>query len=370
MRPINHKPPRLAKKVLLSFLRDDISEEVVGDLEELFYSDLEKSSPSRANLNYWYQVLNYLRPFAIKKFQSEYSDLTMYKHHIKIGWRNLTNQKMYSAIKIGGLAMGLAACLLITLYLKEELSYDQSYPDADRIYRIVGQATDNGVMEKWVSFPAPMAKVMLKDFPEIEISARLMPNSLFPGAGSNEIRPSDNKENTYEEGFTYADAELLKILQLPVIYGDKTNALSEPNTMVISKSKANKYFPGQNPVGKIMFLNNNKDKPWKICAVIQDPPATSHLQYHFYLSLAGIEWWRGEQSDWRSNNYVDYILLRAGTNISQFEKKLTTDIGHNYYLPSMLKGGDKNAEKELATFSLHLQPVSEIHLASYDIQGI
>ena len=340
-----------------------------GDLEELFYSDMEKSSPSRAKLNYWYQVLNYLRPFAIRKFKSEYSNyLTMYKHNIKIGWRNLTKQKMYSAIKIGGLTMGLAACFLIALYIEEELSYDQYYPDADRIYRITGKATVNGVIEKWVDFPAPMGKVLLKDFPEIEISARLMSNSLFPGAGSNEIRPSDNKENSYEEGFTYADGELLKMLQLPVIYGDKTNALGEPNTMVISRSKANKYFPRQNPVGKIMFLNNDKSKPWKISAVIENPPSTSHLQYNFYLSLAGIEWWQGEQSSWNADNYVDYILLRPGTDVVLFEKKLTSDIGNNYYLPTMLKAGDKNAEKELETFSLHIQPVGDIHLKSYDIK--
>jgi putative ABC transport system permease protein len=359
----------VAQKILLSFLRDDISEEVQGDLEELFYSDLGKSSPSRAKLNYWYQVLNYLRPFAIRKFKSEYSNyLTMYKHNIKIGWRNLTKQKMYSAIKIGGLAMGLAACLLIALYIKEELSYDRYYPDADRIYRIVGKATDNGAIIKWVDFPAPMGKALLKDFPEIEISARLLSNSLFPGAGSNEIRSSDKSENTYEEGFTYADEEFLDILQIPAIYGEKTHALKEPNTIVITKNKASKYFPGQNPVGKIMFLNNNKNKPWKISAVIQDPPSTSHLQYNFYLSLSGIEWWQGEQSSWDADNYVDYILLRRGTNISQFEKKLTSDIANNYYLPTMLKAGDKNAEKELATFSLHLQPVSEIHLKSYDIK--
>jgi putative ABC transport system permease protein len=264
--------------------------------------------------------------------------------------------------------MGLAACLLIALYIKEELSYDRSYPDADRIYRITGKATVNGAIIKWVDFPAPMGKVLLKDFPEIELSARLMSNSLFPGAGSNEIRSSDKSENTYEEGFTYADEELLDMLQIPVIYGDKTHVLREPNTIVITKKKASKYFPGQNPVGKIMFLNNNKNRPWKISAVIQDPPTTSHLQYNFYLSLSSIEWWQGEQSDWGADNYVDYILLRRGTNISLFEKKLTSDIGNNYYLPTMLKAGDKNAEKELETFSLHLQPVSEIHLKSYDIE--
>ena len=369
MRSFNHLPPKLAQKLLLSFLREEISEEVQGDLEERFNLNLMKFSLLRSKLSYWYQVLNYLRPFAIKKFHSNYSDFTMYKHHITIGWRNLTKQKMYSAIKIGGLAMGLAACLLIALYIKEELSYDQSYPNSDRVYRIVGKVTDIGILEKFVSFPAPMAGVMIKDFSEIEISGRLMPNSLFPGAGSNEIRLSDNKENTYEEGFTYADAELLKILQLPVIYGDRQNALSEPNTMVISISKANKYFPGQNPVGKLMVLNNIKDNPWKICAVIQDPPFNSHLQYDFYLSLAGIELWNGEQSSWNANNYVNYILVQKGTNISQLEKKLTSDIANNYYLPTMLKSGNKNAVKQLETFSLHLQPVREIHLESYDIKS-
>lgn len=364
-----HKPPELAQKILLIFLREEISEEVQGDLEEKFYSNIKKQPVFLTELNYWYQVLNYLRPFAIKKFHSEFTNLIMYKHHIKIGWRNLTKQKMYSVIKIGGLALGLAAFLLIALYLKEELSYDQSYPDSDRIYRVVGKVTDNGILEKWVSFPPPMAGVLLKDFPEIEMSGRLMPNSLFPGAGSNEIRPFNSKENSYEEGFTYADDELLKILQLPVIYGDKTNALSEPNTMVISISKANKYFPGQNPVGKLIVLNNNKDKPWKISAVVQDPPFNSHLQYSFYLSLTGIEWWNGEQSSWNSSNYVNYVLVHEGTDISQLEKKLTNGIANNYYLPTMLKSGNKNAIKQLETFSLHLQPVSEIHLGSYDIKS-
>jgi putative ABC transport system permease protein len=369
LKPRDHYPPRLAQKFLLGFLRDEISEEVQGDLEELFYSDLERSSPFHAKINYYYQVLNYLRPFAMKKFKSSYSNsLTMHQHDIKISWRNLTKQKMYSVIKIGGLALGIAACFLIALYIKDELSYDESYPAADRIYRVVGKATLDGVIEKSVSFPAPMSGALLKDFPQIEISARLLTSRLFAGAGSNHIRPSDKTENTYEEGFAYADASFLDLFQIPVIYGTKTNALQEPNTMVITKSKADKYFPGQNPVGKVMFLNNDRNKPWKISAVIGDLQSTSHLQYNFYLSLSGIEWWKGEQSDWNASNYLDYILVRPGTNAAQLGEKMTSDILHNYYLPLLIKAGVKNPEKELTKFSLLLQPVSDIHLRSYDIK--
>lgn len=151
----------------------------------------------------------------------------MYQHDIKIGWRNLTKQKMYSAIKIGGLGMGIAACLLIALYIKEELSYDQSSPDASRIYRIVGRATENGVIDKWVSFPAPMAKVMLKDFPEIEISARLMPNSLFPRTGH-----WDNRLDWVIEFVNDMQEEIVAAIKEPISVYFDTNphyGLSETN---------------------------------------------------------------------------------------------------------------------------------------------
>jgi len=264
--------------------------------------------------------------------------------------------------------LGIAACLLIALYIREELSYDKSYPDAAHIYRVVGWSKDNGTFEKWISFPAPLAKVLLKDFPEVEKSGHLMPNPLFPRAGGNEVKPSNKNENTHEEGFTYADQGMLDILKTPFVYGDRAIALTEPNTMVISKSKADKYFPGQNPVGKLLYLNNDKDRPYKVTGVMQDPLANSHLQYDFLLTLAGIEWWKGEQNDWDANNYPTYVLLRQGTDVAKFEQKLTAGILHNYYLPTMLEDGDKNAEKELANSSLHLQAIGDINLKSYDIQ--
>ena len=264
--------------------------------------------------------------------------------------------------------MGIAACLLIALYIREELSYDKSYPDAERIYRIVGNTVQDGTTQKWVNFPAPMVKVLVKDFPEVEKSGHLMCNPLFPRAGNNEVKPSTKNENTHEEGFTYEDQGMLDILQTPFLYGSRANALIEPNTMVISKSKADKYFPGQNPVGKLLYLNNDKDRPYKITGVMQNPPANSHLQYDFLLTLTGIEWWKGEQNDWDATNYPTYILLRQGADVALFEQKLTAGILHNYYLPTMIADGDKNAERELANTSLHLQAIGDINLKSYDIK--
>jgi len=291
----------------------------------------------------------------------------MFSNYFKIAIRQLRKQKMYSVVKIGGFALSIAACLLITLYIRNELSYDRSCPNADRIYRVVGFFKNQGNLEKWTSFPAPMAKVVKKDFPEVEQSGRIMPNSLFQGAGSNELRPAESKENTHEEGFAYADPGILEILKLPMIYGDRVHALSDPNTIVISKRKADKYYPNQNPVGKILFLNNNETKPYKIGGVMQDFPATSHLSYDFLLTLTGVEFWKGEQTNWDASNYFDYILLHPGTDVAAFEKKLTAGLLKNYVLPTLISEGDKSAGDVEKNASYHLQLITDINLKSYDI---
>ncbi len=292
----------------------------------------------------------------------------MIRNYLKIAIRQLLKQKMYSAIKIGGFSLSIAACLLIGLYIKDELSYDQSYPDTNRLYRLVEYYTHDGKVEKGDDYPAPISKALKSDFPEIEKSGRLMPNSLFYGAGSNELRRADQVENTHEEGFCYADQEWLDALKLPMVYGDRAKALAEPYTMVISKKKADKYFPNQNPVGKVMFLNNDQTKPFRIGGVMENPSTTSHLQYDFYLTLNGVEFYKGEQTNWNASNYPDYVLIKPGTNIAQLEQKITRDIEKNYILPALISISYKDAEKELQKLSFKLQPISDIHLYSYDVQ--
>ena len=161
---------------------------------------------------------------------------------------------------------------------------------------------------------------------------------LFYGAGSNQVRRADVEQNTFEQGFSYADQDMLDILQVPMVYGDRAHALSEPNTMVISKSKADKYFPGQNPVGKIMILNNDNTKPYKIGGVMQDFPTTSHIHYDFLLTMTGHELWDGEQTTWMASNYPTYVLLKPGADPVQFQNKLKLIIT-KYYLPALKENG-------------------------------
>jgi putative ABC transport system permease protein len=290
----------------------------------------------------------------------------MLRNYFTIAFRQLRRNKMYSVIKIGGFALSITACLLISLYIKDELGYDKSYPDADRIYRVTVEFINNGKMETGADWPAPMAKALRADFPEVEKSGRMMWAPLFYGAGSNEIRSVDKTEDHYENKFTYADQEMLDILKLPMAYGDRAHALAEPNTMVISRQKADKYFPHQNPIGRLMILNDDKNKIYKIGGVIENFPSTSHLQYDFLLTMTGYQLWPGEQTQWSASNYPTYILLRKGANAARLQEKLKL-ILTKYYIPMMKQSGDKMADDLENKAKLKLQPIGDIHLKSYNI---
>lgn len=296
----------------------------------------------------------------------ETNEPTMIRNYLKIAWRQLRKQKMYAAIKIGGFALSIAACLLIGLYIRNEMSYDKQYPDANRIFRLVGVYNDNGKRNYDIQWPAPLPTAVKADIPQVELIARLMSNSLM-GAENAELRPAGRQENTYENGITYADQQFLDIFQLPMVYGKRSQALAEPLTMVISKRIADKYFPGQNPVGKVMYLNDDKSQPYRIGGVMKGFPANSHLHYDFLLTLTGKEFWQGEQTNWGAFNYPVYIKLRRDADAKLTEKKLSKDLVDNYFLPRWIKEGMKDASTQAAKISFTLQPIADINLYSYDM---
>ncbi|MDX2248404.1 MAG: FtsX-like permease family protein [Bacteroidia bacterium] len=366
----NHNlPPPLAEKFLCWFLKAELAEEVLGDLDEKFYSVLEKQSPFRAKINYWYQVFNYLRPFAIRhSITGNLNQYAMFQNYVLIGWRNLLRNKMYSAIKIGGFTLGITACFLIALYMRDELSYDQFYTNKGNIYRVYNEFKNEEHDEKWLSFPASMAKIMKNDYPEVEKSGRLIPYDFF-FAGGNQFRRENQEQNTYEEGFVYADQNLLEILEIPMIYGNQETALAEPNTIVISRNKAEKYFPGQNPVGETIILNEEVSRPFKIGGVMENFPSNSHLNYDFLLTLTGEEFWEGEQTTWGAWNYNVYVQLVDGTNPLDLEEKLDA-IKETYYVGYLRETGDQTLADVEKYQKFRLQPVPDIYLRSTGMHDI
>ncbi len=362
MRTVNTYPPKLARWILHRFLREDLAEEVDGDLEEKFYQTLKTSSAFKAKLNYWYQVIHYLRPFALRKNKFTILYYDMYQNYFKISWRSLLRQKMYSGIKIGGLAIGVAACFLISLYVKDELSYDKQFVKDNGPYRLVVQAEiGENQMERAVDFPAPAWAALKTDFPEVDQAGRYLASPLF-GAHENEIRRSDRDENQHESGFVYFDQELLELLDLKVISGNPKYALTDPNTIVITKRKAEKYFPGEDAVGKVFIINNDDKKLFNVGAVIEDFPVNSHLQFDFLMTLSGVEFWPGEQSWWMASNYQIYVTLKPGADVQQTADKIKHGFIEKYYKPALTASGSVGFEKILNSAKFELQPLDKIYL--------
>lgn len=292
----------------------------------------------------------------------------MLSNNIKIAWRSLKNQRFFSLIKIGGFAFSMAICLLIVLYIRHELSYDKFYKDSDQIFRVVGMVTRDNIVQKGVSMPAPAGPELKEEFPEIELEGRVLSNPLF-GAGSNQISTNENPELLSEEGFCFMDQSILDMFSIKAVNGTTNHALDNPRSLVITQKKAEKLFKGMDPVGKTIFLNNDKSNRYTITAVIEDIPTNSNFYgFDFFMTLSGHEPYPGEKLNWLASNYATYFKVKKGTDISQLENKITKSYIEDHYRPAVVQGGMAVNEEVWKSAKMTLQPLQSIHLHSKGIQ--
>ncbi|MEM6378743.1 MAG: ABC transporter permease, partial [Bacteroidota bacterium] len=329
----NTSPPEWLLKIFRWFCNPDFVEDIEGDLNERFVQWVELWGLNKAKRNFALEILLLFRPGIIRpiKLFSNIIHPIMLKQNFKIGFRNLIKNKTYSFIKIGGFAIGIATFLLISLFVVDELSVDQHYSDQDRIFRLLNVTTNPDFkFKKWTNFAAPIKEALKEDYAEIDEVGRIIIRDWFL-AGDNQIRSTDKKQNNYEEGFVYADPELLDILEIPMLYGTRAEALAMPKSIVLSKKKAAQYFPGENPVGKTVILNENEDQVYTIGGVMDQLPPTS-FTHDFLITLNEVEFWGNEQSDWCCNNYEVYLRVLPGTNVKKLEDKLI-GIRDDYLIP-------------------------------------
>ena len=281
----------------------------------------------------------------------------MFKNYLKIAWRSIKSEKLFTFIKVGGFAMGIAACLLIALFINDELSYDQQYKNKDRIYRVVLQGVMDGELRKSVHFQLPFADALQSDFPEIEKAGKINMSELF-GAGKRGLRLGGESQNNFEDGFVFANQNILEILEISLEQGNVEEALNQPGNMVISKSKADKYFPQGDALGKTIILDDNPSRPYTVTGVMPDFPKNSHLQFSYLLPIEDTN------MSWTNQNYFTYVLVDENTNIPALEKKMFS-IMENYVIPAQLaRGRAPDFIEILKTIEYKLQPITDIHLRS------
>ncbi|MEP7255487.1 MAG: ABC transporter permease [Ferruginibacter sp.] len=282
----------------------------------------------------------------------------MIKNYFKIAFRNLWKNKGYSSINIFGLAIGLATCLLITLYVTDELSYDRQFKNADRIYRISSDIHFGGGDLHMTQTSDMMGQLLKKDYPQVEEYTRLFAND------GNKLIKKGN-EFIDEPHVTNADSTFFTVFQLPVIEGDTRTALNEPNTVVVTESTARKYFGAVNVLGKIVEVKNGEaTTPYKVTAVIKDLPHNSHLNFDFFFSMKNVDYQWGQLT---SHNFHTYLLLKPGADYKALEKKFDEYI-NNYVLPYVqqfikVKNIDE-LKKSGNNIQYSLMPLTKIHLYS------
>lgn len=276
----------------------------------------------------------------------------MWGNYIKTGWRHILKNKRVFSINIFGLALGIAACLLIFLFVKDELSYDQYNAHADQIVRVVFNAEINGEKMKEAVVMAPVAKTLKNDLAEVKDATRIR------DAGSPKI--TYNGQAYRDTKFAYVDPNIFEIFSLPLLRGN-TNPLQNPNTVVISSSEAKRYFGEENAIGKTIYLND--DESYHVTAVMKDIPSNSHFHFDMLASMNGFE--LAESNSWVNSNFFTYLLLEKGTNIHHLESKLP-GICEKYMGPQMkaeigMSFAEFTMDNEIGLF---LQPLKDIHLHS------
>ncbi len=279
----------------------------------------------------------------------------MLTNFIRIAVRNLKKYKSFSIINITGLAVGIASCIFIFLYVQNELSYDKFYKNADQIYRVTLHAVINNAEFNAAVTSAPLGEELYHDYPEVLNYTRVR-NFGYPV-----VRYKDKVFS--EKRFFFADSTFFKVFQIPFIEGNPNSALSQPNSVVITESAAKKYFGNVNPVGKI--LNTDNKRNYLITGVVKGLPANSHFHFDFLGSMSSYS--QSRDHNWISNNYYTYILLRKGTDVKSLDNDLK-NVVEKYVAPQIAQAigvGWGKMQSMGNKWEYRLQPLTSIHLHSH-----
>ncbi|GAB3949019.1 ABC transporter permease [Spirosoma harenae] len=334
------QPPKLADRFLRVFLSPERLEEVQGDLHEEFAWQVKRIGERPARWRYWWDVLGFIKPFAIKRqpndfIKTPFLNLTMYRNYFAIAFRQLWKNQLFSGLNIIGLTVGLAVSTFIALYVWHEFHYDRFQPFADRTYRIMSIVKFGGADVTFTGLHESFGREIKRQIPEAEEVVRI--------AGGEAILQSDENHRFKEEQIGFADAPTLAIMGFRVRYGNAATALSEPGRIVLTRQLSEKYFGDQNPVGKT--ITYDKHFPLTVSAVLDDLPTNSIIQFKALVSLSSMPTLGpNQQQVYKGGGFLNtYVVLPQDANVLAVEKKLAkvkadvqfADITGKYFLEAL-----------------------------------
>ena len=333
-------PPRLGAWLLARASGPAGRNDVLGDYEEIFRDLAFEQGFKAARSWYWSQVLKSLPMFMTNLV---FGGAAMFNNYLKLAWRNILRHKRYSLLNIIGLAVGLAACLLMAGYVIHELSFETMHPLKERIFRVNGRVPMGGQTVLNAVVAAPLGPAVEESVPEIEESVRILRRRNFPV----QVEDRDFKENK----MFFAEQEILEVFSVPLLRGDPKAALEAPFTVIIDETLGRKYFGDKDPMGKLIRLTLDKTYDFQVTGVMRNMPSNTILRTPMIASFATLRQTYPEADRrWESwGNITTFVRLRKGADPSSVDAKITAIVRPH------LDDDQKDA-------SYYLQPLGRIYI--------
>ncbi len=359
------KPPFLTKWVLKKINRRKTGENILGDFEE-FYNEIYNDS-GWLKADFWYrkQMFKSIPDFLSSTLRRSTG---MLKNYVKIAFRNIIRHKGFSFINIFGLAAGMACCILISLWVLDELNYNNFHDNGDNIYGVVISTGMDGKRSSHSSSPVPMALGLKEGLPDIVDAVRYKP--------ADRILLKNQGISFYESGSYYVDASFLKFFSFNLKNGDKNTCLDDPLSIVITERIAEKYFGEEDPIGKIFTFNGEYEL--NVSGVLENPPHNSSLQFSILMSYGLREILDkkvGYNPSWLHNDPRTYIQLQENSNQEISDEKINSFAKMSFrkevqeYIAGMKAGRAKDGlTKQLEDgipIEFSIIPLSEMRFSSH-----
>ena len=285
----------------------------------------------------------------------------MLQNMFKIAWRNAVRQKQFSLLNIVGLSIGITACLLIALYVQDEMSYDKFHEKGDRIYRVNQPSIWGDWSDRFASTAPNIAIALDEDVPEFERVVRVHDNGdnffAYKGDGQDPI-------SFKEEAHFAADDGFFDVFTFPLVKGDANTALSQPGSIVITEETAERYFGNEEPMGKILEMDQGDEKLlFTVTGIVADLPETSHIEFDMLSSMTSYPLVKRLQWSWIWTTFTTYVLVEEGANMAAIDDKLAA-IPPKWAEGSIQRIEGKSFEDYMGerTWDLSLQPITEAYL--------
>ncbi|MEM9329542.1 MAG: ABC transporter permease, partial [Bacteroidota bacterium] len=317
------QPPKYFQRFIEWYCKPRLQESILGDIEEQFYEEVVDRGPLVARRRYMWNVIRFFRPGIVKKptTDQKLNNYGMFKNYYKVSLRSILRSGVFSVINISGLAIGIASCLLILIYVKNEASYDTFNEKYERTYRVlhyygqVGEEVAKDTLpqsELQVWGNAPVADVLTEYFPQIE--------HVFRFTSNFDWLVEYNGQRFQEKNIVYGDSTLHHVFSWKWIYGNPETALQRPSTIVLSHKMARKYFGDDDPVGKSLLLDS--DEQYEVTGVYEIPP-NSHFSFDACISMTSFIKRRPEIFGyWGYVDFYTYFTIHEGADIASLEAQI------------------------------------------------